>query len=1078
MSSSAPDRWPETEVPVAAPDSAAAGIDGVTEQHCSRPDRALVSPSDEPPHASRKRSTTNSTELPFASRDGTSVDTRLSDLMHSVGTNPLTTAGGGGRVEMDEKTSSTEAGIRKCSAQGQTLRDRAKVKTTSMWEWALDLLGQRDRAGVRILQALASGIFCALIFAVGEAQVDQDQTKQIYPDANQRAFFEAIAVEDKEAVRRHLSAGVDPNARGKRGITALMVAVSLDNYVIVGQLLRAGADPNVRSADGDTPLTIAAALGGTAVVRLLISAGANPNMRRENGETALSMAIRLGRLNVAKVLIGMGAKPDIVVRDELIGDATPLMLLMARGHFLGPELLADISLKSSLATPEMEKEAAQVLIAAGADPNHVNSHGSTPLMAAALSGNETGVKLLLEAGANPNAVNRNGHNVLMHSVLRSDVAITEILIAAGADPNHTSQNGVTALMLASTYGDAYIWEALMGALRKANKNPKRVDTSIKSDLYEDLTNVWARVDRTVVDIATETDDLDRTIYQLVGDLENNVRISQLLIDSGADPNGGAFSGETPLMMASYFGYERIVRLLIQAGADPNQAAAGNVTALLFVVMRGSPRFAKFLKNRLPIYDSQSGGNGVQREMGVRIAELLYTSRSDPKVMSERAITEMARALIEAGANPNVAFEGESALVIATRNKYASLVKLLVDAGADLGFITPDGRTPLMIAEDLGNMKIAGQLLAADTHTHLGGSSVKSPNSTTGESSHPPTDTPSGFIGWDGVIGEDLCGDVAGQPMPKNPDPSLVRVVKLGNLKATDLLLSSGVNVNSTDAAGRSVLYWAAYGGNLNLVKLLVAAGADVDASDAKGWNSLIVATAEGHHDVVEHLAKVGANVNSGNGTALRIAAERNQYEMIRILVEAGADTGLMGNINSSAQIQEENHCEIARLYVDAMRRGSANRLVDLSLIEAARKNHRSVANFLLKAGGDVNATDDEGKTPLIWAVHEDHPKMTKLLIMAGADVDKTDSLGQTALVIATKENNYAAADILLDAGASVRTRTKEGLNAYHIAHTKGRRHFILKYKPVPIWCAVLSGLSKLREIPEKWRQTFLVCQQW
>ena len=73
--------------------------------------------------------------------------------------------------------------------------------------------------------------------------------------------------------------------------------------------------------------------------------------------------------------------------------------------------------------------------------------GSTPLMAAALSGEAALVNRLLAAGADPNAANSAGATPLMWAA--PHVETMEILLDAGADANARSEDGRSALLITS-----------------------------------------------------------------------------------------------------------------------------------------------------------------------------------------------------------------------------------------------------------------------------------------------------------------------------------------------------------------------------------------------------------------------------------------------------------------------------------------------------------------------------------------------------------------------------------------------------------------------------------------------------
>jgi len=71
---------------------------------------------------------------------------------------------------------------------------------------------------------------------------------------------------------------------------------------------------------------------------------------------------------------------------------------------------------------------------------------------------------------------------------------------------------------------------------------------------------------------------------------------------------------------------------------------------------------------------------------------------------------------------------------------------------------------------------------------------------------------------------------------------------------------------------------------------------------------------------------------------------------------------------------------------------------DSALICASERGHLAVADFLVKHGADVNATNESGWTPLLTAARNAvSPKLTKFLIDAGAHVNAMDSSGENAL---------------------------------------------------------------------------------
>lgn len=78
-----------------------------------------------------------------------------------------------------------------------------------------------------------------------------------------------------------------------------------------------------------------------------------------------------------------------------------------------------------------------------------------------------------------------------------------------------------------------------------------------------------------------------------------------------------------------------------------------------------------------------------------------------------------------------------------------------------------------------------------------------------------------------------------------------------------------------------------------------------------------------------------------------------------------------------------------------------------------------VTNSLIRAGADVNATNEGGDTPLILASLNGHGSIVDALLKAGANVHATDQFGSCALFYASRQGHCGLVDALLKAGADV-----------------------------------------------------------
>jgi ankyrin repeat protein len=88
-----------------------------------------------------------------------------------------------------------------------------------------------------------------------------------------------------------------------------------------------------------------------------------------------------------------------------------------------------------------------------------------------------------------------------------------------------------------------------------------------------------------------------------------------------------------------------------------------------------------------------------------------------------------------------------------------------------------------------------------------------------------------------------------------------------------------------------------------------------------------------------------------------------------------------------------------------------------SLIEAVSMGDTEEVQTLLVQGADLNATDNDGLTALMWAAKHCHIDIVQLLLAKGADVNAKDNKGGTALIAAKREGHKEIVCILKEAGA-------------------------------------------------------------
>jgi uncharacterized protein len=167
-------------------------------------------------------------------------------------------------------------------------------------------------------------------------------------------------------------------------------------------------------------------------------------------------------------------------------------------------------------------------------------------------------------------------------------------------------------------------------------------------------------------------------------------------------------------------------------------------------------------------------------------------------------------------------------------------------------------------------------------------------------------------------------------------------------------------------------------------------GMDPDTSDAAGTTLLMTAAANGNVRLVESLLRLRANILKNNKygeSALALAALNGHKEVVRILVDAGA------RINASGWG---------------------------ALHYAVFNGHADIVRYLVGRGGDVNARAPNHHTALMLAARNGYGEIVRFLLTEGANPDLGDLEGNTALGIAQKAGNHEIADLLRTAAAPAR----------------------------------------------------------
>ena len=178
------------------------------------------------------------------------------------------------------------------------------------------------------------------------SEAAQPESPLVKLEAQNISIHRAILEGDIQAVKQHLAAGTDVNAKNTSGKTPIHFSATKETAEL---LIDRGADVNTKDNYGRTPLLFGAVGGYTEVAELLISKGADVNAKDDWGGTPLIYAARGGYKEIAELLIASGA--DVNATD--VDGQTPLdfsiryddtkntALLRKHGGKTGEELKAE-----------------------------------------------------------------------------------------------------------------------------------------------------------------------------------------------------------------------------------------------------------------------------------------------------------------------------------------------------------------------------------------------------------------------------------------------------------------------------------------------------------------------------------------------------------------------------------------------------------------------------------------------------------------------------------------------------------------------------------------------------------------
>jgi uncharacterized protein len=413
----------------------------------------------------------------------------------------------------------------------------------------------------------------------------------------------------------------------------------------------------------------------------------------------------------------------------------------------------------------------------------------------------------------------------------------------------------------------------------------------------------------------------------------------------------ADTGKLSLADAAKLGDRDAVRSLLNGRAKEDMAGREGTAALILAASR----------NDLQMVDLLLGAGADPKAANEYGATALYAA-------SANADSAVAVKLLAAGADPNARLaSGETPLMEAARDGAVATVTALLAAGADPNVQEQNGgQTALMWAVAERHPAVTKELVQ-----HKAGVEAVSKNGSTALMFAAQGDAESARILLDGGANPNVT-------MPEWGLTPLVIASTMGQTDVVAALLDKGADPNARDKNSFTALHSAVrdsdYGedrssraASVATVKVLLAHGADPNARLKQDKPSV----------------KTVTEVSLQGATPLALAAEVNNLEAIKLLVEGGADPRIPTEQGTTPLILA------AGAGTDVQRTRSLEE----------RATAVETAKYLIEHGVDVNAAGQFGWTALHSATYQGLNDLVEFLVSKGAKIDAFDKLGQTPLSI-------------------------------------------------------------------------------
>jgi ankyrin repeat protein len=740
--------------------------------------------------------------------------------------------------------------------------------------------------------------------------------------------------------------------RDSSGYNALDIALtrpdSRDHMEAAEQLILAGAassnpiylylapavknaNYDLRRADGLAPLHLATIEGHEGLISFLVERKANINIKNSSGATPLHEAVRSGKISVIQLVIKSGA--DINAQD-------------AKGNSA-----------LHIAAPAQDHQSIiKQLIDNNANPNLRDDHGDSPLHVLISLNRKPEVvhTLLLWGDVDISARNITGQTPLYLAVQESRIALIPLLLSRGSDIFAADNSGVTPFDYAMK---------VRGPVLDALITPETV---------------------TQRDVAGNTI-LHLAVLHLAVKSKGDAYLVGKILEQRADINARNREGDTALHIAARMNLKETGEYILanranifyanSAGESPLYIALTHPSGVLqwmftFEAVRAHDGLGNTvlhyvalwrMDNHIPFIIEKGGSIEAANATGE--TPLFWAVKYDG--------ASTVKALLQAKANLYARDSlGNSALHAAVRWNAKNAVTTLLNEGLDANVHSLDMTTPLHEAVRTGAADIAVILINRGADLEVRDSDGNTPFMEAVKAEQIDT--------------VQLLAKMGANPMTRNAngDTPLHAAVIRDDIVSIKALLDMGVSIHARNTRNRTPFQLTLHY-SPEMVSLLLTRDR-VNDSDDFGNSPLHIALQERVPSptlrvIIDKGTRLSA-VDSNGRIPLRLAADMGEWELAKVLADAGSDP-----FSRAVDGKTSGEITIAR-GSDAIRSVFSGRAIDAKDVSgntilhyAARMGKPEIITLLLELGAVKHAQNISAERPVDIAIRWNNRENAALL---------------------------------------------------------------------------------------------------